>query len=139
MQRRKRRTEPWKPELDSFQAGLLDKTGLPWVASLSNGIEMDYDKLTNDQFDELLGAGCFTFHQQTPGMHVNSMHKLHFNFALKHAKRYAKSEDTVMHGGNVLKTTMVVHRFHAGLDILVYPILKDGVDTGMFKIAWGDA
>lgn len=126
-------------ELDSFQRSLLDRTGLPWSFGSEGEVVMDVDNLPTDVFVELLGAGCFTYHLETVVTSVKTMHDLQFQVALKHAKKFVQESDIQYPSGSVLKATLVVQKFIGGLNILAHPIFKDGVDTGMFKVVWGDA
>lgn len=59
--------------------------------------------------------------------------------ALQNAEKFVQKEDTVLNNGQVVKTTIVRQDKLGGLDVLVYPVVKNGVDRGVFKLAWGGA
>lgn len=124
--------------LDDFQVKLLDETGVAW-STTGTGLSIDLDKLTPDQLSMLIGAGCFTPGKDASNLSGDQLHALHFQAAFSMADYFVQDDVplSVTNPGLVLRRSLVQPRKVGGLDVLVYPITDNGVDTGMYKIAWG--
>lgn len=127
-----------KKVLSLFQKQLLDDLNLSYSIEANGEVILSLNELSTENFVKLLGAGCFTYHLETERISEVAKHNLMFKIAKREAHRFIKKEDKVLPSGKILKQTIVLHKNLNGMDLLTYLILDTrGVDTGMYKIAWG--
>ncbi len=123
--------------LQEHQVVLLNETGIEWSEGRGS-VELDASLLSAEQLCMLIGAGCFTYGVEKESMRPEDRHELHYH-AAKDLARYFVGVDEPMGTGNlVLRRSIVSSRKQGGLHVLVHPITEHGVDTGSYKVVWGN-